>query len=73
VLPTKIRLLSPHAIGITMIMLGLIALAVAMFENHRYLQELQEHYTVRRSFAPILAGIILLLGIVAILAAVFDI
>jgi putative membrane protein len=73
VLHTKIRLLSPRAIGVTMIMLGLIVLAVAMFENHRYLQELQQHYTVRRSFASILAGIILLLGLLIIIAAVFDI
>lgn len=72
-LHTKIRLLNPTAIGVTMIMLGLIALAVAMFENYRYLQELQKHYTVRRSFASILAGIILILGLVTIIAAVFDI
>jgi putative membrane protein len=73
VLHSKMRILSPRVIGVTMIMLGLIALAVAMFDNHRYLQELQKHSTVRRSFASIMAGVILVLGILSILAAVFDI
>jgi putative membrane protein len=53
VLHTKIRILSPRAIGLTMIVLGLTALALAMFDNYRYLKEMKKHYTVRRSFAPI--------------------
>jgi putative membrane protein len=73
VLNSKIRILSPRAIGLTMIVLGLIALALALFDNHRYLKEMKKHYTVRRSFAPIMAGIILILGILAIIAAAFDI
>jgi putative membrane protein len=73
VLHTKIRILSPRAIGLTMIVLGLTALALAMFDNYRYLKEMKKHYTVRRSFAPIMAGIILILGILAIIAAAFDI
>ena len=73
VLHTKIRILSPRAIGLTMIVLGLTALALAMFDNYRYLKEMKKHYTVRRSFAPIMAGVILMLGILAIIAAAFDI
>ena len=73
VLHTKMRILSARAIGLTMVVLGLTALALALFDNHRYLKEMKKHYPVRRSFAPIMAGIILLLGILAILAAAFDI
>jgi putative membrane protein len=64
--------LGPRQYATLMIAIGIIALALATFQHRRDMIELRKHHPeVPYSLATILAGLISLLGIVALLAVIF--
>ena len=66
------RLVGPRGYGIFMISLGLIALLLATVQHRRNMKILREQYPrTPLSLAATMAALISILGIVALLAAVF--
>lgn len=65
-------LLGPRQYAILMIAFGIIALALATLQHRRDMRALRKHHPeVPYSLATVLAGLISLLGIVALLAVIF--
>ena len=66
------QLIGAREFAIFMIAIGLIALTVATIQNWRERNNLKKQYTeIPRSLAGLVAGLISLLGIVAIIAVIF--
>lgn len=66
------QLIGAREFAIFMIAIGLIALTVATIQNWRERKNLKKQYTeIPRSLAGLVAGLISLLGIVAIVAVIF--
>ena len=62
----------PRQYGTLMIAIGIIALVIATWQHRRDMRALRAHYPeVPYSMATILAGLISLLGVLALLAVVF--
>ena len=71
---TSTRLLGPREFAIMMIAIGLTSLLLATNQHRRELQALKADYPharVRPSIARLIAGLISILGVTAIVAAVF--
>jgi len=65
-------LLGPRQYAMLMIAIGIIALALATLQHRRDMIALRKHHPeVPYSLATVLAGLISLLGIVALLAVIF--
>ena len=65
-------LLGPRQYGTLMIIIGIVALVLATYQHRRDMKALRKHYPeVPYSLATILAGLISLLGLVALLAIIF--
>jgi len=70
--PPTDQVIGSREFAIFMIAIGLIALAVATIQNWRDRKNLKKQYTeIPRSLAGLVAGLISLLGIVAIIAVIF--
>ena len=66
------RFLGPRQYGTLMIAIGIIALALATVQHRRDMKALRRHHPeVPYSLATVLAGLISLLGVVALLAVIF--
>ena len=66
------RLIGPRGYGIFMIATGLLALLLATISHRRNMQALRHKYVhVQYSLAAVLAAVISLLGILALIAAIF--
>lgn len=66
------RLIGPRGFGIFMIGTGLLALLLATISHRRNMQTLRHKYVhVQYSLAAVLAAVISLLGILALIAAIF--
>lgn len=64
-------LVSPRTVGATMIVVALIALALAWFQHRRSLAELRGEFgPAPRSLAGFMAGLIAVLGVLALLGVV---
>ena len=62
----------PRRFGTLMIAIGIVALVLATIQNRRDMKTLRAHYPeVPYSLATILAGLISILGLLALLAVVF--
>ena len=71
---TNSRLLGPREFAIMMIAIGLTSLLIATNQHRRELHALKADYPqarVRRSVARLIAGLISILGVTAIAAALF--
>jgi putative membrane protein len=69
---TRDRLLGPREFALLMISIGIIALALASWQHRRDMKALRALYPeVPYSLATVLAGLISILGVVALLAAIF--
>jgi putative membrane protein len=67
--PRPERLIGPRQFALLMIIIGLVSLALATVENRRDLMALHAQYPGRhRRLARVLAGLVSLLGILALLA-----
>jgi putative membrane protein len=65
-------LLGPRQYATLMIAIGIIALILATVQHRRDMKELRKHHPeVPYSMATVLAGLISLLGVVALLAVIF--
>jgi putative membrane protein len=70
--PLRVRAFGPRQYATLMIVIGLLALVFATFQHRRDMKTLRAHYReVPYSLATIMAGLISLLGILALLAVVF--
>src|SRR5262245_13730504 len=66
------RLFGPRQYALLMISTGIVALAFATFQHRRDMKALRTHYPeVPYSLATVLAGLMSLLGILALLAVIF--
>jgi putative membrane protein len=66
------RLLGPREFALLMISIGIVALALASWQHRRDMKALRALYPeVPYSLATVLAGLISILGVVALLAAIF--
>jgi putative membrane protein len=66
------RILGPRQFALIMISIGIIALALATLQHRRDMVALRAlHPEVPYSFATVLAGLISLLGIIALLSVIF--
>ena len=69
--PEQAPLLSPRAVGLLMITIGLVALALARLQHRRALRALRAQCPdLPVSVAGVTAGLLALLGIVALIGAV---
>lgn len=72
--PPRESMLGPREYGTIMIAIGIVALALATFQHRRDMKSLRaQHPEVPYSLVTILAGLISLLGVVALIAVVFRI
>jgi len=70
--PRPERLIGPRQFALLMIVIGIFALVLATLDHRRDLKELRTQYPEEhRSLAGGLAGLVSLLGIVALFAVVF--
>lgn len=70
--PRPERLIGPTHFALLMIVIGLVSLVLATLEHHQDLKALHAQHTVkRRPLATILAGLVALLGVMALLAVMF--
>lgn len=68
----KAPLLGAHTVGILMIVMGLVALVLADLQHRKAVKAMRERCPdLPRSLAGITAGLLALLGILALLGAVF--
>lgn len=66
------QLVGPREFGITMILIGLVTLLIAAFENRRDMKELRKRYSdMPHSSAGAVGALIGALGILALLVAIF--
>lgn len=66
--------IGPRQYGTLMIVIGIVALAFATYQHRRDMKSLREqHPQVPYSLATVLAGLISLLGVVALIAVIFRI
>lgn len=71
-LPRPEHLIGPTHFALLMIVIGLVSLVLATLEHHLDLKALHAQHTVtRRSLTTILAGLVSLLGVMALLAVMF--
>lgn len=64
--------LGPRQYAILMIGIGIIALILATIQHRRDMKDLRKHHPeVPYSLATVLAGLISLLGVIALLAVIF--
>ena len=62
----------PRQFGTLMILIGIVALVLATFQHRRDMKALRAHHPeVPYSLATILAGLISILGVLALLAVIF--
>lgn len=72
VAPRQERLFGPREFALLMIVIGLMSLLIAAFEHWHDLKALRDQYLIRsRPMASVLAGLVSILGLVAIAAVVF--
>lgn len=70
--PPREGILGPRQYGTMMIVIGIVALAFATFQHRRDMKALRaQHPEVPYSLATILAGLIALLGVLALIAVIF--
>jgi putative membrane protein len=70
--PPPGRLIGPTQFALLMIVIGIVALVLATLEHRRDLKALRAQYPgEHRTLAGILAGLVSLLGLVALFAVVF--
>jgi putative membrane protein len=70
--PARERLIGPRGFGIFMIGIGLLALLLATIGHRRNMQALRRSYGhVDYSLAAVLAAVISVLGLLALIAAIF--
>lgn len=64
-------LVSPRTVGATMIVVALVALALAWFQHRQSLKELRSEFgPAPRSLAGFMAGLIAVLGVLALLGVI---
>lgn len=72
VTPTPARLIGPREFALLMIVIGIVSLLLATLEHRRDLKELRAQYPEsHRTLAGIMAGLVSLLGLVALVAVLF--
>jgi putative membrane protein len=70
--PRPERLIGPSQFALLMIIIGILSLALATLEHHRELKALRAEYPgEHRTLAGILAGLVSILGLVALFAVLF--
>jgi putative membrane protein len=66
------RLIGPRQFAFLMIVIGIVSLLLATLEHRRDMKALRAHYPgEHRTLAGIIAGLVSLLGLVALVAVVF--
>lgn len=62
----------PRGVGMSMIVIGLVALLLATIEYRRSMKEIRATYgNVPRSLSAVVAGLIAVLGIISLMAVAF--
>lgn len=70
--PLPKRLIGPTQFALLMIVIGIVALALATLEHRRDLKSLRAQYpSEHRTLAGVIAGLVSILGFVALFAVVF--
>ncbi len=71
-LPRTQQLIGPRGFAIIMISIGLISLALATVQHWEYRHRLRRHHIeAPRSMAAVVAGLVSVVGILAMVAAIF--
>lgn len=69
---TEVRIFGPREFAISMISIGIIALAIATYMNRRDMVALRKYYpNVPYSMATVVAGLVALLGLATFVAVLF--